>query len=148
MYMGLPYLYNQTLNYTVNIIVNPESIAFINIFSLIFILLTIAPVISFSIILALKISPRTKSLLFFLNGVFSGIIPFITNGLINYLSTLQYIYSSILDDFNIYSELLNVMSLITSINQDIVFLAIALVVLNVIFMLYYVGVYIKERQNI
>jgi len=146
--MGLPYLYNQTLNYTVNIIVNPESIAFINIFSLIFILLTIAPVIFFSIILALKISPRTKSLLFFLNGVFSGIIPFITNSLINYLSTLQYIYSSVLDDFNIYSELLNIMSLITGINQDVVFLAIALVVLNVIFMLYYVGVYIKERQNI
>ena len=146
--MGLPYLYNQTLNYTVNIIVNPESIAFINIFSLIFILLTIAPVIFFSIILALKISPRTKSLLFFLNGVFSGIIPFITNSLINYLSTLQYIYSSVLDDFNIYSELLNIMSLITGINQDVVFPAIALVVLNVIFMLYYVGVYIKERQNI
>jgi len=146
--MGLPYLYNQTLNYTINIIVNPGSIAFLNIFPLVFILLTIAPIILFSIILALKISPRTKSLLFFLNGVFSGIIPFITNSLINYLSTLQYIYSSVLDDFNIYSELLNIMSLITGINQDIVFLAIALVVLNVIFMLYYVGVYIKERQNI
>ena len=146
--MGLPYLYNQTLNYTVDIIVNPKSIAFLNIFPLVFILLTIAPIIFFSIILALKISPRTKSLLFFLNGVFSGIIPFITNSLINYLSTLQYIYSSVLDDFNIYSELLNIMSLITGINQDIVFLAIALVVLNVIFMLYYVGVYIKERQNI
>jgi len=146
--MGLPYLYNQTLNYTIDIIVNPESMAFINIFPLVFILLTIVPLIFFSIILALKISPRTKSLLFFLNGVFSGIIPFITNSLINYLSTLQYIYSSVLDDLNIYSELLNVMSLITSINQDIVFLAIALVVLNVIFMLYYVGVYIKEKQNI
>jgi len=146
--MGLPYLYNQTLNYTINIIVNPGSIAFLNIFPLVFILLTIAPIILFSIILALKISPRTKSLLFFLNGVFSGIIPFITNSLINYLSTLQYIYSSVLDDFNIYSELLNIMSLITGINQDVVFLAIALVVLNVIFMLYYVGVYIKERQNI
>jgi len=146
--MGLPYLYNQTLNYTIDIVVNPGSMAFINIFPLVFILLTIAPLIFFSIILALKISPRTKSLLFFLNGVFSGIIPFITNSLINYLSTLQYIYSSVLDDLNIYSELLNVMSLITSINQDIVFLAIALVVLNVIFMLYYVGVYIKEKQNI
>jgi len=53
-----------------------------------------------------------------------------------------------LDDLTIYSELLNVMSLITSINQDIIFLAIALVVLNVIFMLYYIGAYIKERQNI
>ncbi len=146
--MSLPYLYNQTLNYTINIIVNPESVAFISIYPLIFILLAIAPLIFFSIILALKISPRIKSLLFFLNGVFSGLIPFITNSLINYLSTLQYIYSSVLDDLNIYSELLNVMSLITGINQDIVFLAIALVVLNVIFMLYYIGVYTKERQNI
>ncbi len=148
MYMGLPYLYNQTLNYTINIIVNPGSVAFLSMYPFIFILLAIAPLIFFSIILALKISPRAKSLLFFLNGVFSGLIPFINNSLINYLSTLQYIYSSVLDDLNIYSELLNVMSLITSINQDIVFLVIALVVLNVIFMLYYIGVYIKERQNI
>jgi hypothetical protein len=146
--MSLPYLYNQTLNYTIDIIIKPGSIAFINMYPFIFILLAIAPLIFFSIILALKISPRTKSLLFFLNGVFSGLIPFINNSLINYLSTLQYIYSSVLDDLNIYSELLNTMSLITGINQDIVFLAIALVVLNVIFMLYYIGLYTREKQNI
>ncbi len=30
--MGLPYLYNQTFNYTVNIMINPNSIAFINMY--------------------------------------------------------------------------------------------------------------------
>jgi len=146
--MGLPYLYNQTFNYTINIMVNPGSIAFINMYPLIFILLTIAPLIFFSIILALKLSHRIKSLLFFLNAVFSALIPFITNSLINYLSTLQYLYSSVLNDINIYNELLDVMTLVTGINQDIVFLAIALVILNAIFLLYYIGAYIKERQNI
>ncbi len=75
-------------------------------------------------------------------------IPFITNSLINYLSTLQYIYASALNDLNIYSELLDVKTLVTGINQDIVFLAIALVILNAIFLIYYIGAYIKERQNI
>jgi hypothetical protein len=146
--MGLPYLYNQTFSYAVNIMVNPGSLAFINMYPLIFILLTIAPLIFFSIILALKLSYRIKSLLFFLNAVFSALIPFITNSLINYLSTLQYIYASVLNDLNIYSELLDVMTLVTSINQDIVFAAIALVILNAIFLIYYIGAYIKERQNI
>ncbi len=146
--MGLPYLYNQTFNYTVNIMISPNSIAFINMYPFIFILLTITPLIFFSIILALKLSHRTKSLLFFLNAVFSALIPFITNSLINYLSTLQYIYASVLNDLNIYSELLDVMTLVTGINQDIVFLAIALVILNAIFLIYYIGAYIKERQNI
>jgi hypothetical protein len=40
------------------------------------------------------------------------------------------------------------MTLVTGINQDIVFLAIALVILNAIFLIYYIGAYIKERQNI
>ncbi len=49
MYMGLPYLYNQTLNYTINIIVNPGSVAFINMYPFIFILLAIAPLIFYYI---------------------------------------------------------------------------------------------------
>jgi len=146
--MSLPYLYNQTLNYTVNIMVNPNSVAFISLYPLIFILLGIAPAIIFSIILGLKLSYRMKALLFFLNAVFSMLVPFIINSLIGYLSMLQYFYTSVLDDINIYSAILNTVALATSINQDIAYLSIGFVILNVIFLLYYIGLNMKERQNI
>jgi len=146
--MSLPYLYNQTFNYTVHIVINPENIAFISMYPLIFILLGMAPYIFFSIILALNFSSRIKSLLFFLNAVFSAIIPFITNFLIGYLANLQYIYSAVLNDFNIYSELLSVITLTTGINQNISILMLASIILNAIFVVYYIGAYIKEKQNI
>ena len=146
--MSLPYLYNQTFNYTVHIVVNPESIAFISLYPLIYILLGMAPFIFLSIILASNFSSKTKSLLFFLNAVFSAIVTFVTNFLIGYLTTLQYIYSSVLNDFNIYSELLGIILLVTGINQNISILMLASIILNAIFVLYYIGAYIKEKQNI
>jgi hypothetical protein len=146
--MVLPYLYNQSFNYTVNIVVNPKGVAFISLFPFIFILLGIAPAIFFSIILGLKLSYRMKSLLFFLNAVFSVLVPFIINALIGYLSMLQYIYTAVLNDLNLYDTILSVVTLATSISQDIVYLSIGFVILNVIFMLYYIGLNMKERQSI
>ena len=146
--MSLPYLYNQSFNYTVNIIVNPNSVAFISLYPLIFILLAIAPAIFFSIILGLKLSYRIKSLFFFLNAVFSMLVPFIINSLVGYLSILQYIYSSALNDLNLYSTLLNIITLATAINQDIVYVSIGFVILNILFTLYYIGLNTKEKQSI
>ena len=146
--MVLPYLYNQTLNYTVNIMVNPSGVASISLYPLIFILLGVAPAILFSVILGLKLSYRIKSLLFFLNAVFSMLVPFITNTLISYLSMLQYVYTAVIDDINVYNTILNIVALATSINQDIVFLSIGFAILNIIFTLYYIGLNTKEKQNI
>jgi len=146
--MVLPYLYNQSFNYTVNIVINPGKVAFISLYPFIFILLGIAPAIVFSIILGLKLSYRMKSLLFFLNAVFSILVPFIINALVGYLSMLQYIYNAILNDLNIYNTILSAVTLATSISQDIVYLSIGFVILNIIFMLYYIGLNIKEKQSI
>jgi len=146
--MSLPYLYNQTLNYTVNIIVDPIGLSFVSLYPLISVLLILAPIIFFSIILALKKSYRIKSLLFFLNMVFSGLIPTIANSLMTYFSIQEYVYNAVLDDQTIYSLLLNNSSIILAINQNITPFALGMILLNVIFMVYYMGLAIKERQNI
>ncbi len=146
--MVLPYLYNQTLNYTVNIIVNPAGLAFISLYPLIAVLLILAPILFFSIILALKKDYRIKSLLFFLNMAFSGLIPLIANSLMSYFFIQQYVYNAVLDDQTIYNLLLNNSSIILAINQNITSFALGMILLNVIFMVYYLGLAMKEKQNI
>jgi len=146
--MGLPYLYNQTFNYTVNIIVNPTGLAFISSYPIIAALLVLTPIIFFSIILALEKPYRIKSLLFFLNIVFSGLLPLIANSLMTYFFIQQYVYNSVLNDQTIYNLLLSNSSLVLAINQNMASFALGMIILNAIFMVYYLSLAMKEKQSI
>ncbi len=79
---------------------------------------------------------------------FSGLIPLIANSLMSYFFIQQYVYNAVLDDQTIYNLLLNNSSIILAINQNITSFALGMILLNVIFMVYYLGLAMKEKQNI
>ncbi|MFZ8800852.1 MAG: hypothetical protein ACO2ON_01580 [Candidatus Nanopusillus sp.] len=146
--MSLPYLYNQSLNYTVNIIVTPEGIASTSLYPLIIILLGIAPVITTIIILSLNLPYRTKIMLFFLNSFFSVIIPTAVNSLISYLQVLQYVYLAVTNDMALFNTISSFTTLAQSLSINIPILAVGMVIVNIILGIFHIFLELKEKKII
>ncbi len=146
--MDLPYLYNKSLDYTVNIVISPESIASFSLYPIIMALLGIAPLILAFIILGLNLPSRTKALLFFLNAFFSAIIPIINNFLVSYLTVLQYVYLAVTNDIALFNTISSFVLIAANFNADLSKLAIGMTIINTILGVFYIFLDLKEKKII
>lgn len=127
-------LFNISSNISSNYIIvgTTKDIASLSYYPLLFLILTILPIIIIIITLSLKLSNRTKIYILYFNIIYSMLLPVIGMSIIEDFQIKSYIYETILKDYSITSTLYSLESFLIGMYQEIGLLTKYYIIINIV----------------
>jgi len=127
-------LFNISSNISSNYIIvgTTKDIASLSYYPLLFLILTILPIIIIIITLSLKLSNRTKIYILYFNIIYSMLLPVIGMSIIEDFQIKSYIYETILKDYSITSTLYSLESFLIGMYQEIGLLTKDYIIINIV----------------
>jgi hypothetical protein len=143
-------LFNISSNISSNYIIvgTAKDIASLSYYPLLFLILTILPIIIIIITLSLKLSNRTKIYILYFNIIYSMLLPVIGMSIIEDFQIKFYIYETILKDSSIASTLYSLELSLIEIYQEIVLLTKSYIIINImIITVIWILSFVKKFKN-